>query len=61
MKQSTKKLIEKYSPMWTNKQIWEFDQLNEDLTFDLLYVESGEKLFHGIQSWDIEIQFLERQ
>ena len=44
MEQSTRKLIEKYSPMWTNKQIWEFDQLNEDLTFDLQYVEPGEKI-----------------
>ena len=27
--------------MWTNKQIWEFDQLNEELSFDLVYVEPG--------------------
>ncbi len=27
--------------MWTNKEVWEFDQLNEELTFDLLYVEPG--------------------
>ena len=39
--QKTKKLIDKYSPMWTNKQIWEFDQLNEELSFDLVYVEPG--------------------
>ena len=25
--------------MWTNKQIWEFDQINEELRFDLCYVE----------------------
>ena len=25
--------------MLTNKEVWEFDQLNEELTFDLLYVE----------------------
>lgn len=44
MEQSTRKLIEKYPPMWTNKQIWEFDQLSEDLAFDLLHVEPGEKM-----------------
>ncbi len=27
--------------MWTNKQIWEFDQLNEELRFDLVYAEPG--------------------
>lgn len=43
MEQSTRKLIEEYSPIWTNKQVWKFDQLNEDLTFDLPDVESGEK------------------
>ena len=25
--------------MWTNKQIWEFEQSNENLRFDLVYVE----------------------
>ena len=28
--------------MWTNKQIWEFDQLNEDLLFDAVYAERGD-------------------
>ena len=27
--------------MWTNKQVWEFEQINENLTFDMIYVESG--------------------
>ena len=27
--------------MWTNKQIWEFDQLNEELSFDLVYTDPG--------------------
>ena len=27
--------------MWTNKQVWEFEQINEDLTFDMIYVEPG--------------------
>ena len=35
----SRKLIEEFSPMWTNKQIWEFEQINEDLRFDLLYTE----------------------
>jgi len=37
--QTTRKLIEKFSPMWTNKQIWEFEQINENLKFDAVYVE----------------------
>lgn len=28
--------------MWTNKQVWEFDQLNEELLFDTTYAEPGE-------------------
>ncbi|NND87355.1 MAG: hypothetical protein HKM23_08580 [Nitrosopumilus sp.] len=39
MDQNTRKLIEKFSPMWTNKQIWEFEQINKDLKFDLVYTE----------------------
>ena len=27
--------------MWTNKQVWEFEEINENLTFDMLYVEPG--------------------
>ena len=41
MNSKTKELIAKFSPMWTNKQVWEFDQLNEELSFDLVYAESG--------------------
>jgi len=41
MNQLTRKIINEFSPMWTNKQVWEFDQLNPELTFDLLYVEPG--------------------
>ncbi len=41
MNSKTKELITKFSPMWTNKQVWEFDQLNEELSFDLVYAESG--------------------
>ena len=39
MDQTTRELIQEESPMLTNKEVWEFDQLNEELTFDLLYVE----------------------
>ena len=39
MNQATRTLIAKFSPMWTNKQIWKFDQLNEDLKFDAMYVK----------------------
>jgi len=41
MNGATRNLISKFSPMWTNKQIWEFDQLNEELSFDVLYAEPG--------------------
>jgi len=41
MNSKTKKLIAKFSPMWTNKQVWEFDQLNEELSFDVVYAEFG--------------------
>ena len=41
LNQSTKKIINEFSPMWTNKQVWEFEQINENLTFDMIYVESG--------------------
>jgi hypothetical protein len=41
LNQDTKKIISEFSPMWTNKQVWEFEQINENLTFDMLYVEPG--------------------
>ena len=50
MNQLTKKNISECSPMWTNKQVWEFDQINPELTFDLIYVEPGkydEKLWES--------------
>jgi len=49
MNQITRKFIEKFSPMWTNKQVWEFEQLNENLRFDALYVEP--KTFEA-KSWN---------
>jgi hypothetical protein len=41
LNQLTRGLIEKFSPMWTNNEVWEFDQLNEDLGFDVVYVDPG--------------------
>ena len=52
LEKTTRRLIEKYSPMWTNKQVWEFEQLNEDLKFDALYVESKDQ---GIKSWNSKL------
>lgn len=39
----TEILVEKYSPMWTNKQIWEYEQIHEEIKFDMLYVEPRNK------------------
>ena len=39
----TSTVIEKYSPMWTNKQVWEYEQSHEEIKFDVVYVESGNK------------------
>ena len=48
MNQNTKKIINEFSPMWTNKQVWEFEEINENLTFDMLYVKPGE---YNENSW----------
>jgi len=41
LNQLTRKTISEFSPMWTNKQVWEFEEINENLTFDMIYVEPG--------------------
>ena len=41
MNQLTRKTINEFLPMWTNKQVWEFEEINENLTFDMIYVEPG--------------------
>ena len=41
--------------MWTNKQIWEFEQLNEDLRFDLLYIKSKDEMDNA--SWDSKMSY----
>ncbi len=49
----TRKLILKYSPMWTNKQVWEYEQINENLRFDLAYVE----LNTVVESWTSKLGY----
>ena len=51
LNQLTKKIINEFSPMWTNKQVWEFEEINENLTFDMLYAEPGkyDEKFMGIK------------
>ena len=41
MNQLTKDTIDEFSPMWTNKQVWEFDQTHEGLTFDIVFVDKN--------------------
>jgi len=52
--QITKKFIEKFSPMWTNKQVWEFEQLNENLRFDALYAEPDT---YEAESWNSKLAY----
>ncbi len=54
MNQISRKLIDDFSPMWTNKQIWEFEQLNENLRFDVLYVEPGN---YVAESWNSKLAY----
>jgi hypothetical protein len=49
-------LIEKYSPMWTNKQIWEYEQIHKEIKFDVLYVEPRNK---GEKSWNSKRSYLD--
>jgi hypothetical protein len=50
----TKELIEKISPVWTNKQVWEFEQLNENLRFDVLYAEPES---YEDKSWNSKLAY----
>ncbi|MCV0430142.1 hypothetical protein [Nitrosopumilus sp.] len=52
MDQATRNIISEYSPMWTNKEIWEFEQLNENLTFDAVYAEKNK-----FESWKSKSSF----
>lgn len=42
--------------MWTNKQVWEFEQLNEDLRFDLVYVNTGN---FSAESWNSKLAYMD--
>ncbi len=46
--------MEKFSPMWTNKQVWEFEQTNENLRFDVLYAEPEK---YSTKSWDSKLAY----
>jgi len=56
LNQISRKLIGDFSPMWTNKQIWEFEQQNENLRFDALYVEPGN---YDAESWNSKLAYLD--
>lgn len=55
LNQITKNTIDEFSPMWTNKQVWKFDQTHEGLTFDIIFVDKNSKEF----SWDSKNPFLD--
>ena len=42
--------------MLTNKQIWEFEQLNENLRFDVLYVKPND---YGVESWNSKLAYMD--
>ena len=54
MNKITRELIEKISPVWTNKQVWEFEQLNENLRFDALYAEPES---YEDKSWNSKLAY----
>jgi hypothetical protein len=41
--------------MWTNKQVWEYEQIHEEIKFDLACVESGNKE----ASWKSKLAYLD--
>ena len=52
MDHTTRNLISEFAPMWTNREIWEFEQINEDLTFDATYAKNGE-----FESWNSKLSY----
>ncbi len=54
MNKITRELIEKNSPVWTNKQVWEFEQLNENLRFDVVYAEPEN---YEDKSWNSKLAY----
>ena len=55
LNQITRNTIDEFSPMWTNKQVWEFDQTHEGLTFDIIFVDKNSNEF----SWNSKNPFLD--
>jgi len=58
LNQVTKKLIDEFSPMWTNKQIWEFEQANENIRFDVVYIQPGN---YDAKSWKSKLAFTDSE
>ena len=58
MNNITKDTIKKFSPMWTNKEIWEFEQLNENLKFDAAYVNPKDT---DVKSWNSKLTRLDSE
>ena len=54
----TKKLIDEFSPMWTNKQIWEFEQINENIRFDVVCAQPGN---YDVKSWKSKLAFTDSE
>ncbi|MDH3341388.1 MAG: hypothetical protein OEL84_08905 [Nitrosopumilus sp.] len=54
----TKKLIDEFSPMWTNKQVWEFEQINENIRFDVVYAQPGN---YDAKSWKSKLAFTDSE
>jgi len=54
----TKKLIDEFSPMWTNKQVWEFEQINENIRFDVVYAQPGN---YDVKSWKSKLAFTDSE
>lgn len=44
--------------MWTNKQVWEFEQINENLRFDVVYAQQGK---FGANSWKSKLAFIDSE
>ena len=53
MDQNTISLIAEYSPIWTNKQVWEFEQIYQDLKFDVVFIQPSEKI-----NWNSNLAYI---
>ncbi len=50
--QRTKKLVQKFSPMWTNKQAQKFEDSNPELTFDAVCAKPN-----SFESWNSKMSY----